>query len=67
MHASDQRAQAALQRLDRAVARIEAAATGDSDRRQELERLRTAHDQLRRKVSAAIGQIDALLGPGESG
>jgi len=66
---ADQRALAAVRRIERALARVEAAAArsasapdGDD---QEMERLRSAHEQLRQRVNGAIGQIDALLESGQ--
>ncbi len=66
---ADQRALDAISRIERALARIESAAARpasaapavDSD---EFERLRSAHDTLRRTVAGAIGQIDHLLEAG---
>jgi len=63
----DQRASAALARIDRALERIEtlvAAPPAPPREAAELERLRAAHDLLRRRVEGAIGEIDALLAPG---
>jgi len=59
----DQRALNALARIERAVARIEAAAAaggGEADSA-ELEALRTAHGRLRGRVERAITEIDHLL------
>ena len=64
----DQRARAALSRIDRAVSRIDSALEAEPARASEtaeLERLRAAHQLLRRRVEAAIGEIDALSGAGE--
>jgi hypothetical protein len=62
----DPRALAAIDRIERALARIEAAAQpggpGDSG---ELERLRAAHDALRGRVQGAIAQIDRLIDTAE--
>jgi hypothetical protein len=66
---ADQRALDAISRIERALARIESAAARpapvapnmDND---EFERLRAAHDTLRRTVAGAIGQIDHLLDAG---
>jgi hypothetical protein len=69
---SDERSSFALSRIERALARIEAAASRpapapppapDTD---ELERLRAAHLALRERVGEVIGQIDALIGEGRS-
>ena len=63
----DERAMQALARIERAIARIEAAATaapasaGDDE---EIRRLREANEALRGKVRNAIGQIDMLLESG---
>jgi hypothetical protein len=48
------------------LARIEAAASrpvpvGPSAPSEQFERLREAHDSLRRRVAGAIGQIDQLI------
>jgi hypothetical protein len=66
----DQRASAALARIDRALARIEALSAIQKEPPRataELERLRAAHDLLRRRVQGAIGEIDALLAPSGGG
>ena len=62
---ADERALAAISRIERALVRIEAAssrpkpvAAADSD---ELRELRDVHQSLRIKVEGAIGQIDRLL------
>ena len=60
-----ERASAALERIERALARIEAAASASaspstvSDPQEPA--LRQAHAALRGKVEAAIAQIDRLL------
>ena len=60
----DERAMAAIRRIEQALARIEAAssrpkpAAADSG---ELRQLRDVHHALRAKVEGAIGQIDRLL------
>jgi hypothetical protein len=65
---ADPRALDAIHRIERALARIEAAAAhprpspGPSE---ELERLRQAHEALRERVSGAVGQIDRLLAASE--
>lgn len=68
---ADQRALDAIGRIERALARIEAASSRASASRknegngsEELERLRGAHDALRSRVAGAIGQIDQLLESG---
>ena len=61
---ADERALAAISRIEQALVRIEAASTrpkpaaADSD---ELRQLRDVHQSLRVKVEGAIGQIDRLL------
>jgi hypothetical protein len=61
----DERALAAIRRIEQALARIEAvssrpkpAPAADSD---DLRQLREVHHALRSKVEGAIGQIDRLL------
>jgi len=61
----------AIDRIDRALARIEAAArrppppnSGDD---QEISDLRDAHLTLRGRVEGALAQIDGLLAAGERG
>ncbi|MGQ0559451.1 MAG: hypothetical protein ACT4OE_07685 [Sphingosinicella sp.] len=67
---SDQRALDALKRLERALARIEAAASRPAPAPQaaadsaEFERLKQAHDRLRQRVAGAIGEIDRLIDSG---
>ena len=62
---ADDRALEALRRLERALARVESAASrpapAPSAPAQEFERLKQAHDSLRRRVAGAIGQIDELI------
>lgn len=62
---ADERALAAIRRIEQALSRIEAASSrpkpagaADSD---ELRQLRDVHQSLRIKVEGAIGQIDRLL------
>ena len=63
---ADERALAAIRRIEQALVRIEAAASrprpaapaSDSD---DLRQLRDVHQALRAKVEGAIGQIDRLL------
>jgi len=61
---ADERALAAIRRIEQALARIEAAssrarpAAADPE---ELRQLRDVHQALRAKVEGAIGQIDRLL------
>jgi GTP1/Obg family GTP-binding protein len=65
---ADQRALAAIDRIERAIARIEAAAArpaapaDDS----ELQRVSAAHRALRGRVESAIAQIDRLLETAEA-
>ena len=60
----DVRAQDAIARIERALARIEASGRNSSQLSsdpEELTRLRDAHQALRARVEGAIGQIDRLL------
>ncbi len=70
------RALDAIRRIDRALARIEAAASRPppaaagagadaGETSEEFDRLREAHDALRRQVAGAIGQIDRMIETGE--
>ena len=68
---ADDRALEALRRIEHALTRIEAAGSrpvqaADSASSEELERLKEAHDSLRRRVAGAIGQIDRLIEAGET-
>ena len=57
-----------LSRIERALARIEAAAENlghAPEDGEEIQRLRAAHEALRGKVQSAIGQIDMLLDSGQ--
>jgi hypothetical protein len=70
----DQRALDAIGRIERAIARVEVAATraqartsGAAAGSEELEQLRGAHLALRGRVEGAIGQIDRLLDGGTQG
>jgi hypothetical protein len=62
---ADQRALAAVRRIERALARVESAASrpapASNGQDEEVERLRSAHQRLRHQVSGAIGEIDLLL------
>ena len=68
---ADLRALDAVRRIERALARIEAAASRPApaapagEAPEEFERLREAHDALRRQVAGAIGQIDRMIETGE--
>ena len=64
---ADDRAIEAIRRIDRALARIEAATASQPAPRgdEELKRLREVHQALRDKVEGAISQIDRLLAAGE--
>jgi hypothetical protein len=64
----DERALAAMRRIERAISRIEAAAGKAPPPRddQELRQLREVHQALRGKVEGAISQIDRLLATEES-
>lgn len=62
----DQRALDAIARIERALARIETAATRPAPPApaaddSEHERLREAHASLRRAVAGAIGRVDHLI------
>ncbi len=61
---SEERALAAIERIERAIARVETAAgrrpTAPRDE-PELLRLREVHEALRGRVEGAIEQIDRLL------
>jgi hypothetical protein len=65
---ADIRALDAVRRIERAVARIEAAAArpapADGNGGEDFARLREAHDTLRRQVAGAIGQIDHMIETG---
>lgn len=62
---SDDAALAAILRIDRALARIEAAAENLSaaspGHEPELRQLREVHETLRSRVEGAIAQIDRLI------
>jgi hypothetical protein len=61
---ADERAMTALRRIERAIARIEAAPAPQAPEptdTSEVERLREAHRSLRTQVEGAIAQIDRLL------
>lgn len=61
---SDDRALQAIARIERALARIEAAASKASEPPkdgEELRRLREVHQALRGKVEGAISEIDRML------
>ena len=67
----DERAVEALRRIERALERIEAsaarpAAADAGPPTEEYERVKQAHDALRRRVAGAIGQIDRMLETGEA-
>ena len=64
----DTRALDAVRRIERALGRIEAAASrprpaaaSSAADEQEFRRLSDAHDALRRRVAGAIGRIDDLI------
>ena len=67
----DEKAQAAITRIERALARIEAASSrppsmaagGDAAAAE----LRRAHEALRGKVEGAVAQLDRLLAGSEEG
>jgi hypothetical protein len=61
---ADERALAAIRRIEQALGRIEAASSRMTSSRTESEDLSglvVAHQALRTKVEGAIGQIDRLL------
>ena len=65
---ADTRALDAVRRIERAVARLEAAISSPpppgAESGEDYQRLREAHDVLRRQVAGAIGQIDRLIESG---
>ena len=63
---ASERALQAVERIERALARIESAAgrTAASESDGELQRLRETHQTLRNQVEGAIAQIDRLLANG---
>jgi hypothetical protein len=65
----DQRAHLAIERIERALARIEDAAsrTPPAPDGNELRELREVHQALRGKVEGAISQIDRLLATADAG
>jgi hypothetical protein len=66
---ADQRALDAIDRIERAIARIERAAATPAPPADgtDLQRLRAAHDSLRRKVEGAIGRLDLIIDGAEGG
>lgn len=66
---SDERALAAIARIERALARVEAAAARAPEapsHEPELRQLRETHEALRGRVEGAIAQIDRLLEAAEA-
>jgi hypothetical protein len=65
---TDERALRAIQRIEQALARIEAVANKPAAPRDgnELRELREVHQALRGKVEGAISQIDRLLATAEN-
>ena len=64
---ADQRALDAAARIERALARIEAAAArpapaGESEEQRQLQ---LRHDAMRSRVTGALAQLDALIGAGK--
>lgn len=60
----EQRAEAAIARIDAALRRIETALAAEpapAPEAEELKKLRAAHALLRRRVENAIGEIDSLI------
>lgn len=70
---ADPRALDALRRIERAFARIEAAADrpaptpASPENREEYARLREAHEALRDRVSGVIHEVDRLIASGGPG
>jgi hypothetical protein len=66
---SEERALAAIARIERALARIESASERQPAPRAEpeLRQLREVHEALRGRVEGAIAQIDRLLATAETG
>lgn len=68
---ADTRALDAVRRIERAIARLDAAvsrpAPAEAENGEDYQRLREAHDVLRRQVAGAIGQIDRLIESGGRG
>jgi len=65
----DQRALDAVSRIERALARIEAASSRlkpFQTTSEDLAQLRDAHQALRSRVEGAIGELDQLLASGGS-
>lgn len=67
---ADTRALDAIRRIEQALARIEAVdlqpPAARAEPPEDYERLRVAHDALRRRVAGAIGRIDRMLETGEA-
>jgi len=67
---ADARALDAVNRIERALARIEAAATRPAAPVQDsadYRRLTGAHEALRREVADVVGELDALIGGEKAG
>jgi len=64
---TDERAMQALDRIERALARIQEATSRPPRDEGELIKLREVHQALRGKVEGAISQIDRLLATTEHG
>jgi len=67
----NQRARAAMARIERGLDRLQAArhaADSSVPDRDEIERLRAAHQTLRGRVESAIGELDRMLAqqPGDA-
>jgi hypothetical protein len=66
---SEERALAAIERIERAIARVESASgrrPTRSSQEPELRNLREVHEALRGRVEGAIEQIDRLLATAEA-
>ncbi|MDQ8754740.1 hypothetical protein RCO27_00725 [Sphingosinicella sp. LHD-64] len=69
---ADRRALDAISRIERALARIEVAASRPAPAlplqdSEEHRRLRVAHDRLRQRVTGVIGEIDRMIAKTEPG
>ena len=67
---ADERALAAIRRIEQALARIEAASSRPrpfQTTSEDLAQLRDVHQALRFKVEGAIGRIDRMLETGSQG
>lgn len=58
---SDERASHAIDRIEQALARIEAVSTSALARREEFAELKQRHQSLRGRIEGAIAEIDRML------